>query len=206
MHDPMTVAHEKPLKIRVNHSGKTVGRLTILNEWKRTSKNTLWKAKCICGNEVWIYAGHLTSKTTKSCGCLRSENAIKQRSIYRPSAPLRREDGASAFITLFNNYRKKAIKRGFEFNLSPDQFRDITTKSCHYCGKQPSQRINGGGRAVIGSGAYIYNGIDRKNNKEGYVLNNSLPCCGDCNYMKASMEYDEFISHILSIMKHLGKL
>lgn len=206
MHDPMTVVCNNGDKIRINHAGKTVGRLTILNEWKRTNGNTLWKAKCVCGNETWVYAGHLTAKSTQSCGCLRTENAIKQRSIYRPSAPLKRQDGASAFITLYNNYRKKAIKRNLNFQLTPDEFMRITKENCHYCGMQPKQRIYGGGRKVSGSGAYVYNGIDRKDSSKGYSLDNSLPCCGNCNYMKMEMYYDDFITHITNILKHLNKI
>lgn len=192
--------------IRVNHSGKVIGRLTILNEWKRTKTNTLWKAKCSCGKETWIYAGHLTAGTTNSCGCLRIENAIKQRSIYRPSAPLKREDGAAAFTTLFNNYRKKCIKRNLSFDLTPDDFKNLTKQNCHYCAKLPEQIAWGGGKPSNGSGPYLYNGIDRKDSKQGYTLNNCLPCCGTCNYMKMETNYDIFLNHMVTILKNLNKI
>lgn len=80
-------------------------------------------------------------------------------------------------LTRYEVYKQNAKERGYAFNLSLEQFTDITNQSCHYCG-----------------GFNAYNGVDRKDNGIGYELNNCLPCCGTCNRMKSTINYDKFIS------------
>lgn len=42
---------------------------------KRINKKIYWHCKCDCGNEIDVLAASLTSGNTKSCGCLKKENA-----------------------------------------------------------------------------------------------------------------------------------
>lgn len=57
-------------------TGRKFGRLTALYHsgfskcWVET-----WRCRCDCGREVDVYKCHLLSGHTKSCGCLRSDNA-----------------------------------------------------------------------------------------------------------------------------------
>jgi hypothetical protein len=44
----------------------------------------------------------------------------------------------------------------------------ITSCDCYMCGKKSNE--------------YHLNGIDRVNNKNGYMIGNILPSCGDCNF------------------------
>ena len=52
-------------------SGQTFGKLTVVN-FAGSSKrgHAKWLCKCECGNEKAIFGGHLTSGSTKSCGCI----------------------------------------------------------------------------------------------------------------------------------------
>ena len=36
-------------------------------------------------------------------------------------------------------------------------------------------------------------------NKKGYIIENCVPCCKRCNWMKSDMNKEEFISHIKDI-------
>ena len=57
-------------------SGQKFGRLTVLYPTKgQNGKGMYWHCKCECGNEIDVIAGSLTSGNTKSCGCLKKENA-----------------------------------------------------------------------------------------------------------------------------------
>lgn len=89
---------------------------------------------------------------------------------------------------VFNNYsssnynktESRAGAREKTFTLLENEFDKIKKKKqCYICGKENSN--------------YHTNGIDRKDNNEGYVLSNCQLCCGDCNYLKKNYNYDDFL-------------
>ncbi len=48
---------------------------------------------------------------------------------------------------------------------------------------------------------WIYvNGIDRVDNERGYLTDNTVPCCWECNDMKATSTAEEFITHSYKIV------
>ena len=53
--------------------GMTFERLTVLREDQPKNGLRQVLCKCECGNEKVIALGHLTSKSTKSCGCYLAE-------------------------------------------------------------------------------------------------------------------------------------
>jgi len=61
--------------LKLDLTGKTFGRLTIINEVESINKRRRWLCKCSCGNEKKIYQSHITSrkKPIRSCGCLLKE-------------------------------------------------------------------------------------------------------------------------------------
>ena len=53
-------------------TGKVFGRLTAIERvGKDHANNTLWRCRCICGNEKIAPANSLNAGRTKSCGCSR---------------------------------------------------------------------------------------------------------------------------------------
>ena len=124
----------------------------------------------------------------------------KRKKQKRPREPLPRRDysgarkeayGVSAFYALFSQYKKNAAERSFKFELSDEEFLQLTTCDCHYCGIAPKQFF----RKNIGNGPYVYNGIDRKDNSVGYTMENCVSCCKTCNYSKGTLGEDEFIQN-----------
>ncbi len=75
----------------------------------------------------------------------------------------------------FKEYKNSAKRRGVFFPLTIETFENIIKEPCHYCGKHYS------------------NGIDRKDNSQGYLLENCLSCCGYCNRAKYTRTYEEFM-------------
>lgn len=66
-------------------TGLKVGRLTVIKEYDvkelaSGSKRRRWLCKCECGNEKVIITSALTSKKTKSCGCIQSEMMVERMS------------------------------------------------------------------------------------------------------------------------------
>jgi 5-methylcytosine-specific restriction endonuclease McrA len=116
--------------------------------------------------------------------------------VAKPSARTALPSGESSFRALYANYRTAAIRRDIPFDLSMDDFRQLTTRQCFYCGARPSNVK----RHTRGSyGAYIYSGVDRADNSLGYQPENCRPCCRDCNIAKSDLSEDEFLSWALRV-------
>jgi hypothetical protein len=75
----------------------------------------------------------------------------------------------------YSVYKKRAEERfkGEEM-LTEEEFKHLSQKNCHYCGK---------------SGP---NGIDRIDNNKGYAKENCVPCCKHCNYVKGDLSQNDF--------------
>lgn len=81
-------------------------------------------------------------------------------------------------------YRYNARKRGYDFDLTIDDFEKLVPSNCFYCGEKS-------------------NGIDRWDNTKGYTIDNSLPCCGSCNFIKRTDTPIQFINKITKIYETL---
>lgn len=104
----------------------------------------------------------------------------------------------STIREIFRDYARRAKDRGYDFQLSQEEFTAIIKQICHYCGAEPRYVKNKGRRSK--RGAFV-NGIDRVNNKEGYIHGNILPCCSSCNFLKGKLELKEFYAKIETIYK-----
>lgn len=54
--------------------GKKFGKLTVV-ERVNSEGSSRYRCRCDCGNEIIVRSSYLLTGSTKSCGCLRSENA-----------------------------------------------------------------------------------------------------------------------------------
>ncbi|MDO4432000.1 MAG: AP2 domain-containing protein [Aerococcaceae bacterium] len=59
-----------------NIIGHQFGRLTPLKRISEKGK-AVYLCRCLCGTELAVKGGYLVSKTTRSCGCLKTENSRK---------------------------------------------------------------------------------------------------------------------------------
>ena len=84
----------------------------------------------------------------------------------------------------YSTYKSSAKVRNIKFDLSFEEFNSFWNKSCYYCGTE----ING-------------IGLDRKDPKDGYNLNNIVPCCAQCNRAKTIQTTEEFISMCKKVAK-----
>lgn len=62
---------------RADLTGLTVGRLTVIKRNGQIKGTNAWLCKCECGNKTNIVTGSLTSKKTRSCGCLKRDRTIE---------------------------------------------------------------------------------------------------------------------------------
>lgn len=82
----------------------------------------------------------------------------------------------------FLRYKNSAKERGFDFELNLNEFFTLISIPCIYCGSFDRQFLG-----------KFYTGIDRVDTKQGYILNNCVPCCFTCNSMKLNSTWEEFI-------------
>lgn len=118
--------------------------------------------------------------------------------------PRKKAPGVSGFHSLMNQYRQNAKAKTLPFSLSEPEFRALTSSHCHYCGSPPTRKyVCSSRRTAAGQAhsAYLYNGVDRIVNTQGYVLSNCLPCCKTCNHAKHTMSYADFVAWLDVITK-----
>jgi hypothetical protein len=175
--------------------GQTFNRWTVLSYSHNDKHRTkVWNCKCECGSEAKVLGHHLTKGRTISCGCYLIEFSKAKLGVYRT------EPGHSGFLQLLKKYTQDALKRGYVFELTEDKLRELTKANCHYCGAEPhrlavAKAVRGRGRkARIEHSTYVYNGVDRVDNKIGYIETNVVSCCFDCNMAKGQKTQAEFLS------------
>jgi hypothetical protein len=179
------------------------GRLTViksLNKSLRVGKRgirKLWLFKCDCGNEVECFGSDVKNGRKQSCGCLYREhkdNCGKRLGIFNT-----KPNKEGPINKLFGTYKRQSIRRGYEWKLSKDEFKNLLFKKCFYCGNEPSSKFTTSSNNPVNDNVLIYNGVDRKHNDVGYTKENCITACGICNRMKMDLGYEEFLNQINKI-------
>ena len=176
----------------IDISGQRFGRLIAIEYIGHKG----WLCKCDCGGEKIAVGSNLRGGRTKSCGCLARETARSNGKNSREKVSL--PFGENSFNSIFRNYKRGARIRNLSFELTKEQFKEITRQNCKYCGSEPKQSYYQGG----GNGEYIYNGVDRIDNSIGYIINNVVPCCKDCNIGKGTKTKEEFLEWINRVYEY----
>jgi len=92
----------------------------------------------------------------------------------------------------YPEYRNNAQRRNLDFQLTPEEFKELVGQPCHYCG----------GYSIETNPKSRGNGIDRKDSNIGYLVDNCVPCCATCNFFKNTMEYTQFIKKIRDLYRN----
>ena len=161
-------------------------------------KNNKSEYKCECGNICVKNTSDVKRLKTKSCGCLHKKKTIERNKLIKRSY---KDLTLSSFNAIYATYRHDAQKCNRVFELNKEDFRALITKNCFYCNKEPSNVK----QQTDSKAPFIYNGIDRKDNKIGYVLNNCVTCCKDCNFFKSTRNYADFLNKIYTIYYNTSK-
>lgn len=161
---------------------KKFGRWTVLKKAGYNKRGeSHWLCKCDCGKEKIVKEASLLRGTSKSCGCITKELNFNKSKPY----------GVTSSNRVYDWYKRHAIENNRIFELTKDEFLNLTSFNCYYCGEKPNHVCKKGK-----IGEYIYNGIDRIDNTKGYTHNNCVPCCEKCNRAKLKMGKNEFLEWI----------
>lgn len=181
------------------------GLVVIAATDQHVARAAVWLCRCDCGNEVKKSGTSLRAIVTGSarghCGCKgsgRTRSSTRRLGVGSLVTLPRKGNWEAAMHHLFGSYQRAAEKRGYGWKLTKQEFYDLTQKPCTYCGSSPQQEHNPGNSAP-----FVYNGIDRIDNTQGYVRENCCPCCGVCNQMKLDMELSAFREHLSRMTRHM---
>lgn len=81
----------------------------------------------------------------------------------------------------YRYYIYRANKKRLQFTLSIDEFNNLLSMPCSYCGSTSSMTM------------------DRIDSSDGYTQENVLPACYICNTMKFRLSTEAFIKHVKKI-------
>ena len=91
----------------------------------------------------------------------------------------------------YESYRYNATKRGYEFELTKEDYYKLIQEACYVCGKKSDENHT--------------NGIDRFDNEKGYTFHNSNACCTECNIMKKDFDFFLFLERLEKIYENCSK-
>jgi hypothetical protein len=119
------------------------------------------------------------------CRVYSKENSEKQKIRFKKY----RYDRSNDPEYKYKQYKSSCSRIKRDFQLSYEEFLTLWKKDCSYCG------------STIDSV-----GIDRVNSSIGYILDNCVPCCFDCNGLKSNRELDKWLDKMEKILKFRGKI
>lgn len=193
-------------KARKQHTeliGKKFGRLTVKSllgyTYKPYGKTTIhepvYSLLCDCNKVVTLRRLDFKYGNTKSCGCLRKDIVYEKHSNNRSIS-----DIIFYKTQIMNSYIRKANSKDREFELTYQQFDNFISGNCEYCGTPPTNQYTYKKKDV----SLPYNGVDRLDPNKGYTLSNCVSCCKICNFLKGSLNKEEFLNQVKSISSHCG--
>ena len=132
----------------------------------------MWLCKCDCGNEIITRGESLRNKYTQSCGCYHKRQIQKRPYEWVFRLLLRSAKSTKRFC-----------------NLIYEDILDFTKYTrCQYCKCEIKWESHQTPECSV---AYY---IDRKDNNIGYIKENCIVCCSDCNRIKSNkFTYEEMV-------------
>jgi hypothetical protein len=170
--------------------GKKINKLTVLSKEpsrEGTHNRSRFKCQCECGNFTIVDGPKLNSGIIKGCGCQNGKQTKNRKGI-----------GEAARNRVISWYKDNAKKRGLPFEITLEKTIELFSLPCFYCGRQPYTTFSN----PKYYGNFTYNGIDRLDNTKGYVQENCVSCCQECNYLKNKFSYEEFMAIIKRIYQN----
>ena len=171
--------HIMRARAKINLVGYKFGRWTVLSFLGSKNRNFYWEVVCECGYKVSRRTSEITSGRTKGCLTCAGKDRVKIDSGFR---------------AVLRDYKRTAKERSLIWGLTNSELKKLCQSNCYYCGLAPSNLYYM--KRCTYSYQFIYNGIDRKNNEIGYVLENCVPCCMTCNRAKCKMSLEDFLKWI----------
>lgn len=161
---------------RFDLTGKRFHKLTVLRFYDYYKKARRWECLCDCGKITLAVANDLVHNKRVSCGCERFTAGNNTKYKYNSR-------------TAYANTRTGALKRGYSFSISFEEFVNLLSDDCYYCSGQTNCYYCSGQTS----------GLDRIDNSGNYTVYNLVACCAKCNRMKNVLNQTEFLALVKRI-------
>jgi hypothetical protein len=148
--------------------------------------------------------------TTKYCFLVKCKNCgievLRSREIVHDTICENcqgRPKGQTGFNIMLTEYKCNAETGSFSFDLTDEEFKNLTLLNCFWCGIEPMQVK----KTRQEWGYYIHNGIDRVNSKIGYAINNCVSACFSCNQSRMNhnnREWFEWKKRDMDVAKYIN--
>lgn len=171
---------------------KTDSYICISKKRNHKTMRTRYIVQCDCGVKFKAIKSFILNNKTRTC----KECAYRLRPQSR-----QRVSTLDRLYYLTITRRIKKFKNKLFCNLSIDEFAEIIKNDCYYCGSKPTSKEYIRNNRFAKDTIIYANGIDRMNNNIGYIKENCVACCPDCNFMKGSLNIKDFFKHIELIMR-----
>lgn len=179
--------------------GTTVSSWTVkeFGSWGKNNSVKYILMEHSCGNTRKFQKWEINNNKFKKCK--KCESKVE----YRKNAE------HIIYKTMYRQYKHSAKKRGYDFNLSYDNFIKFVSQECYYCGRQPfsKREVTKAKRSIWHNDENIVvNGVDRINSNLGYSEENCVACCKVCNFAKSDMSLEEWKKMIPLWVSRLDKI
>lgn len=179
-----------PKLIGAKYNRWTIVKFSHKAPYGGTKERQFWLCRCECGTEEIKFPDSIIRGRSKSCGCYNKEVKFKKRG----------EESILSINSKYAQYRHGATSRNLDFQLTIDEFSKLVTSNCYYCNSEPKPTNFVNKKAkTIRKWTYCLNGVDRKDNNIGYILDNCVPCCSQCNSAKMDYSFQEFKSWVTKV-------
>lgn len=211
----MTPAEQYP-----NHkikTGEKYGRITLLEftGMSPSGQGAMYNVRCDCGTEkqnYLIYPLRRKRSPIVSCGCWALEVNSGPQISRREYAEYTKRYCYSLFKYSWKRLEKTNRKSDV---WTIDQWYSLASSPCHYCGVIDTRNI---AKARLKEGGYYsqypkeevakydldVNGVDRVDSSKGYLFDNCVSCCGQCNIAKSDYTKEEFLAMARRIVSKWG--
>lgn len=169
--------------------GTVVGMQTVIESPRIIKGKMRYGVQCnSCSTFTWRT---IQTVERKDLGCISCANKKK-------SERMAHKDDNRMYKRLMSNVKSNARNRGIKFDLSFDDIKTIADSNCFYCGNEPEPR-------KLKDEYFYCNGIDRLDSSIGYILENCVSSCKQCNLAKLDYSMDDFLKWIDRVYHHNNK-
>lgn len=154
------------------------------NGWVH-SKATEMNCPLFVARKATLQAGteaEKEAKTVQSKYEKRSKKAAAQRA-YRKTQAYRdyRQRWHSSPACKWAAFRAQARSRKIDVAITKSEYVTMVVRPCVYCGEHQESMLRG---------------IDRLDSKGVYCIDNIVPCCAECNFMKNALPVGRFLAKV----------
>jgi hypothetical protein len=171
----------------MDYTGKRYAHLRFISYSRSGGKGrgSLWLVECDCGTRKEVLARDVTAgrvQTCGSCSYFRGLLSSRSRRTFTRNEPLRRA---------YRKWLGEITGKGASSTLTPENFRDIVTSPCSYCGTKaegPSHSVS-----CVGIG-------------DLYTPETCIALCSKCKALKGRYSHSELLEILAKIYRHQTSL